>query len=143
MEELGLKEEMAEVYKANVVKFWADLAIAIFFGGVIAGFLLDWSKFLAKESKKSDSFLLALGATGANYAYLTVRNSSADMNWAATVGSPMLNWGAFSVDSGMRTAKSISNLITTDQSLYKTLTNISTAGRQARPMFDYLDPNKE
>lgn len=143
MEELGLKEEMAEIYKANVVKFWADLAIAIFFGGVIAGFLLDWSKFLAKESKKSDSFLLALGAAGANYAYLTVRNSSADMNWAATVGSPMLNWGAFSFDSGMRTAKSISNLITTDQSLYKTLTNISTAGRQARPLFDYLDPNKE
>lgn len=142
IQKLETDPEMAKVYKANIVKFWTDLAAAVIFGMIIAGLLESLSSDAKKQAKKDDTFASAFKATLSNYAYLTVRNSSADMDWLSTIGSPMLNWGAFSFDSASRTVKSIGRFITGDQSFYKTITNTTTAGRQARPMFDYLNPDK-
>jgi len=137
-------ENLRLIYRSNMKQFMYDIIAFAVIGGLISGIMLNpWVKDLEKEAKEADTFSAALAATAARIAFLSIRNSAADLNFFDSIGGPAIQWTPFSVETGVRMFKNIYNTAIGDRTFYGGVINTFAAGKQMRPLFEYLGPMKE
>lgn len=136
-------ENLRLIYRSNMKQFMYDIIAFAVIGGLISGIMLNpWVKDLEKEAKEADTFSAALAATAARIAFLSIRNSASDLNFFDSIGGPAIQWTPFSVETGVRMFKNITNVAMGDRTFYGGVINTFAAGKQMRPLFEYLGPFK-
>jgi hypothetical protein len=136
-------ENLRLIYRNNMKQFVFDVLAFAVIGGLVSGIMLNpWVKDLEKEAKEANDFSTALAATAARIAFLSIRNSAADLNFFDSIGGPAIQWTPFSVETGIRMFGNVSKVAMGDRTFYGGVVNTFAATKQARPLFEFLGPLK-
>lgn len=135
-------ENIATIRRANVKQAGSDILIYSLIGLLFAGLLMgDWDKEMQKEAKESGEFGDTMKATALHLLKVSLGQSVDDFNWASTIGNPAVNWSPFSFTQFINVAKRSGNMIFGDTDFYDGVVNSFAAGKQMRPLMNYLKPN--
>lgn len=125
----------------NIKQFGADILFYLIISVLIAGCLMmDWDKDLQKKAKESKDLKDAAAATLVHLTRLSFGQSAEDFAWWQSIGNPAIEWSPFSFTWGTNTVKRIYNAIMGDSDFYDGVMQSSAAGKQIKPLMDYIKP---
>lgn len=133
-------ENIRNIRQANIKQFGIDLTFYGIIGVLIAGLLMaDWDKELQKEARESGEFNDALKATAFKLMRTSLGQSADDFNWWSSIGSPLTDWSPFSLSQTGYLLGRVGNMII-DRDFYDGVVNSFAAGKQMKPLMQYLKP---
>ena len=103
--------------------------------------MADWDKELQKEAKESGEFGDACKATAFKLLRTSLGQSADDFNWWVSIGSPLIEWNPFSLSQVSYLLGRTCNLIFDDQDFYTGVVNSFAAGKQMKPLMQWLNPS--
>lgn len=137
-------ENIRRIRQSNLKQLIGDLVFYGLIGVLTAGMLLaDWDKELQKEAKESGDFNDAINATIAKLVRTSLGQSADDFNWWKSIGSPLIDWSPFSLSQSTYLLGRASNIIMGDTDFYDGVVNSFAAGKQLRPIMQYLKPESD
>lgn len=129
-------------YRSNLKQLGIDLFMFGILGSLLSALLGDWLKDLKEENKQNKDFMTGVGIAAANIMVYSVKNSFLDFNFFDSIGSPLGQWTPFAFDWTGRQASNVYKIATGDTDFWDGIVNISSAGKQFKPMFDSLKPDQ-
>lgn len=134
-------ENIRTIRQANLKQFIGDLSFYGIISTLIAGLIMaDWDKELQKEAKNSGEFTDALKATAFKLIRTSFGQSADDFNWWNSIGSPLIEWNPFALSQASYLLGRLSNIIMGDQDFYTGVVNSFAAGKQMKPLMQWLNP---
>ena len=134
-------ENIRTIRQANLKQMIGDLSFYGLISTLIAGLLMaDWDKELQKEAKESGEFGDALKATSFKLIRTSFGQSADDFNWWSSIGSPLIGWNPFALSQSTYLFGRLSNIIMGDQDFYTGVVNSFAAGKQMKPLMQWLNP---
>ena len=134
-------ENIRTIRQANIKQFGGDLTFYGLISILIAGLLMaDWDKELQKEAKETGDLADATKATAFKLLRTSFGQSADDFNWWHSIGSPLIEWNPFSLSQASYLLGRTYNLIMGDQDFYTGVINTFAAGKQMKPLMQWLNP---
>lgn len=134
-------ENIRTIRQANIKQFGGDLTFYGLISILIAGLLMaDWDKELQKEAKETGDLADATKATAFKLLRTSFGQSADDFNWWHSIGSPLIEWNPFSLSQASYLLGRTYNLIMGDQDFYTGVVNTFAAGKQMKPLMQWLNP---
>lgn len=134
-------ENIRAIRQANIKQLGLDMMFYSIIGLLIAGIIMaDWDKELQKEARESGEFNDALKATAVKLFRTSLGQSADDFNWWNSIGSPLVDWSPFSLSQFTYLFSRAQNMVMGDQDFFNGIVNSFAAGKQMRPLMEYLNP---
>lgn len=134
-------ENIRAIRQANIKQLGLDMMFYGIIGLLIAGIIMaDWDKELQKEARESGEFNDAVKATAFKLFRTSLGQSADDFNWWHSIGSPLVDWSPFSLSQFTYLYGRAQNMIMGDTDFFSGIINSFAAGKQMKPLMEYLNP---